>query len=246
VSSVSESKFVIYGLRCTCHPEDGIRYVGRTVLGARKRLVGHRADARAGSHLAVHSWMRKHGLENIIYEILEEFDSIDFLAEAESRWIESLSQSCSLMNLTVAVQGVHLHTEETKEKLRQINTGRFMSETHKQRIREAKKGKTLSEDHKKKIGDSIRGIKRSGETRSKMSKAQIGRVVSQETRLKISEAHKGRSAGEKNPNAKLRRSDVPHIIDLLSYGFYQYEVASMYGVTQSTIGKIWLGKSWST
>lgn len=55
---------VIYGLSCTCHPEKGVRYVGQTICGVAKRLREHRHGAKKGN-LAVHKWMRKHGVGNI-------------------------------------------------------------------------------------------------------------------------------------------------------------------------------------
>lgn len=53
-------------------------------------------------------------------------------------------------------------SEETKEKLRQINLGRKMSPDAIEKMRRAKLGRVLSEEHKRKIGESSKGKKHQG------------------------------------------------------------------------------------
>lgn len=50
--------------------------------------------------------------------------------------------------------------------------------------------------------------------------------------------------GDKHPFAKLRATDIPFIKQLLSSGASQQWIASMVGVTQSTISKISLDRIW--
>jgi len=82
----------IYGLRCDCHPEDGIRYVGKTTsANPKSRLHGHFHRARKGGSVPVLNWIRKHGEENIVQELLEEVvDGQEALCDREIFWIEEL------------------------------------------------------------------------------------------------------------------------------------------------------------
>src|SRR5690625_1414407 len=66
----------IYGVRCSCHPEDGVRYVGQTSKGVEIRRAVHLWNARTDrskthkSHFS--NWIRKHGEENVEFFTLEE------------------------------------------------------------------------------------------------------------------------------------------------------------------------------
>lgn len=56
---------------------------------------------------------------------------------------------------------------------------------------------------------------------------------------------KGRAAsGSKNGTAKLTEKDIPVIRKLYSDGIYQKDIAKKYGVTQTIISSIVLGKTW--
>lgn len=89
------SKIVIYGLKCKCHPEGGIRYVGQTKKGMTARLYVHLWNARNresknyGAY--VYNWIRKHGEENIIYDVLEECLEEE-LDNREKEWIDRLRE----------------------------------------------------------------------------------------------------------------------------------------------------------
>lgn len=58
---------------------------------------------------------------------------------------------------------------------------------------------------------------------------------------------KGRQlCGEKNPNARLSRSDVCDIRDMPAYGFTQQQIADMFGVSQSHVSRIILREKWES
>ena len=66
----------------------------------------------------------------------------------------------------------HHHSEETKEKLRQINLGNNHTEEQKQKISEGLKGHTFTEESKKKISDAKKGKPFSEEHRKNLCLAQ--------------------------------------------------------------------------
>ena len=51
--------------------------------------------------------------------------------------------------------------------------------------------------------------------------------------------------GELNPKSKLKDEDIPKIKEILSQGFYQKEIASLFGVSSTTINGINTGRYWS-
>jgi len=110
----------IYGLYCTCHPEEGVRYVGRTIRPVRKRLVQHKGQAKRGSEYPVHRWMRTHGEENVFAQTPAQTDDYQNLSEMEGRWIENMAQSgSSLLNMASIEDGklLYRHSPETRAKI---------------------------------------------------------------------------------------------------------------------------------
>jgi len=127
VSSVAEPKLIIYGLRCTCHPGDGVRYVGRTIHGARKRLVRHKYQARKGSEYPVYRWIRKHGEGNIESTVLAVAGAYEDLARLEGEQIEAHSTGPKpLLNMATVEDGVltYRHSPETRARISAVHKGR--------------------------------------------------------------------------------------------------------------------------
>jgi hypothetical protein len=51
------------------------------------------------------------------------------------------------------------------------------------------------------------------------------------------------SQGEKNGRAKLKQADIPEIFSLRERGWSQQEIADIFGVNQTNISRVLLGKS---
>jgi hypothetical protein len=142
-----------------------------------------------------------------------------------------LNQYCRLTN-RFSIAGKP-RTEETKQKLREANTGKIVSSETKEKQSIAKTGnknpsfnRIKSEETKLKISNRLKGrvvseetktrisIANTGkppppctaETRLKIGKAHRGKVVSEETLLKMSEAQKGKilSAEHKDKLSKAK------------------------------------------
>lgn len=91
-------KGIIYGVRCTCHPEDGVRYVGQTVVSIQSRRHVHLWNSREASSKSYNSyvsnWIRKHGEENTEFFLLEETTE-DEIDSREDWWIVTLREGGS-------------------------------------------------------------------------------------------------------------------------------------------------------
>ena len=91
MTTVAPREGVVYGLSCTCHPEDGIRYVGQTRQDPAKRLMQHRSASNHPSlrKYPVCFWISKHGKANVKMEILERAEDLGMLDDMEIRLIAS-------------------------------------------------------------------------------------------------------------------------------------------------------------
>lgn len=83
---------IIYTVKCCCHPEEGVRYVGQTSKGLASRRYNHFWHARNKDSRSYNGhfyrWIRKHGEENIVFEVLEECPTEELDAREEF-WITS-------------------------------------------------------------------------------------------------------------------------------------------------------------
>ena len=124
---------------------NGKIYIGITNQGSGVRYYKHWSDARKGDPCPIHKAMAKYGKENFTLEIIDFADTYDELKEKEKFYIKkfnSMDRSVGY-NLTEGGDGTfgRLHSEETKEKIRQKALGRKASEEAKKRMSETRKGK---------------------------------------------------------------------------------------------------------
>jgi group I intron endonuclease len=165
------------------------QYVGQTINNPKIRWKKHCYEANNHSSFAIHRAIRKYGIDNFKFTIIDECESSEKLNELEISWIDKLNTvrpsgyNISLGGSSVMTGRTHTEeakrkisiaslgiprSEETKRKISEGNKGKPKSEEHKRKLREANLGKKLSEETKRKIGDSQRGIKLSEECRLRM------------------------------------------------------------------------------
>ena len=139
------TEFNLYGLYTKDNPE--IRYIGITTKTIKQRLTGHRSASRNPKNTyKVVQWIRSHGAENIEIKLLNTFNNIEELKDAEIETIKSMKiQGFNLLNHTDGGDGVLglpawnkgvPMSEEQKELLREANVGKVLSDEHKDKIRE--------------------------------------------------------------------------------------------------------------
>jgi hypothetical protein len=103
-----------------------------------------------------------------------------------------------------------------------------------------RKGAPISEEQKRKLLEANLGKKHSLETRKKMSDAKKGIKLPKERVLPMAE----RVRGEKNPMAKLTKSQVWTIKRMLDLNYTQTHIGRVFGVDRRHIGAIKAGKRW--
>lgn len=86
---------IIYAVTCVCHPEDGIRYIGQTVIGVVSRKNVHFWNSRTPESRSYNShfsnWIRKHGEDNVMFEEVDRTTE-DKVDDLEDEWIMRLRQ----------------------------------------------------------------------------------------------------------------------------------------------------------
>jgi group I intron endonuclease len=218
----------ISGIYCIENVENGMKYIG-FARDIHDRWVSHKTSLKGGYHCNkyMQSTYNKYGesiFEYYIIQVLE--DSEELLKNMEVYWI-SYYNSYILdgggYNLTRGGDGTWgmKHTEETKNKLSEMNSGeksfwfgRHHTEESKQKISESNMGRVSSEETIQKRKDSMPdmsgennpmfGKEHSEETKKKISDKAMGRVFSDETLKKLSESHIGL---EKTKETRQKLSD---------------------------------------
>ena len=82
-----ERQRVIYAL---VTKTGSIGYIGSTRVNAKTRWWEHRSRARSGHTAPVYDWMRKEGVENIDYVILQELEEHENISVIEAAHIKRL------------------------------------------------------------------------------------------------------------------------------------------------------------
>ena len=195
---------IIYGWYCTVTDK---WYVGQTV-NPEGRFNCHidRAINKKDKTYFYNS-IRKYGLENFVYCVLEENVLRENLNMREMDWIEYYDSFYCGYNMTAGGNQT-IFSEEFKRKMSESRKGQFTGEKN------SFYGKHHSEETKKKLSEYHKGKKAwnsgktniySEETLKKISESCKGRTpwnkgkyLSEETRKKLSESHKC-LIGEKNP-----------------------------------------------
>lgn len=165
-------------------------YVGQTD-NPKRRWIAHKSCAKSGKDSYLYNAIRKYGVENFTFTVIEEQQSVEDCDAAECLYIALFESHRRSMGYNLAPGGsVNLHTEETKAKISAAKQGNRHSAETKAKLSAAAKGRKLSEEHKAKIGAAGKGRKQSEETRAKKSSANKGKKRSSETKAKISAARK--------------------------------------------------------
>lgn len=116
----------------------------------------------------------------------------------------------TLVNLTDGGEGVsgHIHSEETRAKIADVQKGRVRSAETKDKLSVAAKGKPKSDEHRANmsLGQRLRAPA-SEETRAKQSLVQTGKVRCDESRDRMSAAAKNISAETRAKMADANRSE---------------------------------------
>lgn len=192
-------------------------YIGITTRDPESRWCEHlQLYCNHNKNFILYKSMRKHGIENFQFSIIEQTDNIETLKELESKYIQEYNSYCfqensNGYNMTLGGEGIfgYKHSDESKEKMSRSNADRKHSNQTKRKMSESAKGKTRSEETRKRMSEAKKGKSHSEEHRRKNSKAKTGanhpnygKPRSDETKKKVSDALKGNKNGKYNLGKK--------------------------------------------
>ena len=166
-------RFYVYALLL----DNEVFYIGK---GSGRRTEVHLLHARRGHDCYKCRKIRKgvsQGQEYkscILFECETEAQAFDYERALITLYHEQLT------NLTLGGEGLsgYRHTDEAKERMRQLKIGQSLDEAHRRKLSDALKGKPKSAEHNR-----------------KMTELKRGRVYSEETRQKLRDAIKGKKRG---------------------------------------------------
>ena len=207
-------KTKIYGLYDECGL---IKYVGKTVGTLKNRLNEHIRNALAGNRLHIDCGIRamfRRGFSPTI-DLFTEIEGSKW-AVVEQLYIKHFRYlGYRLWNITDGGEGVpgHIHSAETRQKLRLCHIGQKCTEETKQKMSKSHR-RYQTEETKKKLSrmkkgkpGSTKGMHYSERARKNMSDAAKGRVWTEEARQNNSESHKGLTPWNKGEHGLYKTSD---------------------------------------
>lgn len=217
-------------------------YIGQT-KDPKGRWSRHKSDARLGKKRNWHLYdaMRKHGIDNFVFEIIAQTKIMAEVDQLETDLIDLYKSSDRDLgyNISAGGQTNKLVSVETREKMSKAAMGREPWNKNKPCSEETKS--LLSQAN---IGNKFRlGVKTSDETKTLLSKINIGKKITKKTRRKMSQSMLGKNVGEKNgmfgkasAHAKLTMEQAAEIRrEYKAGGITFIALANQYGVSKKTI-----------
>jgi group I intron endonuclease len=140
-------------------------YIGQTIqTNPKMRWYSHQADARKGKKSHLYDSMRKHGVENFVWEVIAQAESIEELNKLEANWLAHYRILGEVYNNREAGNN-KLHSEESIEKMR-----RAKKDEHARRRREGREG-----GWKRRDGGPMKGKAHKESTKILMSQSAYAR-----------------------------------------------------------------------
>jgi group I intron endonuclease len=140
---------------------NGKIYVGQTIQSnAKMRWYSHQADARNSKKTHLYDSMRKYGVENFLWEVIDRANNIEQLNNLEGKWLEHYRSIGEVYNNREAGNN-RFHSAESIEKMKKIH-----------KLRHAN---NVIGGWKRRDGGPMKGKKHSVDTKTLMSQSAYTR-----------------------------------------------------------------------
>jgi group I intron endonuclease len=188
---------------------NGKFYVGKSV-NPDARWKRHRHVARRGpdhrEFKVLHAAMRKYGIENFRFDVLEWFDSEGEAYWFEEWWVDYLRSDLPGYgyNLREGGRGGWTLPPETRERIAAKLRGRKHTPERAAKVAAAHRGKVISPEHRAKLSMALKGRPRPAEVREKIAAAHRGVKLSPEHVEKMRERGKVQGFSPQAREAQIR------------------------------------------
>ncbi len=197
-------------------------YVGSSIELERRIPRGHIYELGQNQHgnRLLQTYFNNHGIENMVFFLLEKWDNEETLFDAEQKYIDyygtiRTKKSFNICEKAGTVRGAalgHKWTDEQKKvaSMRMTENNPFSGKKH-------------TDSTKKKLSEFRKSFKISEETRAAQSKAQLGRKHPEEVRRKIAEGNTGkRRSDEAKKKISLKNAESFSVLDKNSGFVYDF------------------------
>lgn len=191
-------------------------YVGQTINFNKRRKEHFRAKDKT---TRIDRAIFKYGNNNFEMFVIEYCDSLEEMNDAEEFHI-AYNKSIGVLLYNIAKGGNNKRmAESTKEKLRQANLGKTLSEEHKANISKNSARRKMDPVHKEKLRKLSTGRIPSQSTKDKIGKGNKGKIQTAEAKEKIGNSSRGRKYSDeiKQKFADFSGSNKP-IISIDQFG----------------------------
>jgi group I intron endonuclease len=170
---------------------NGKIYIGLTKNKLEDRIRRHKSDAKLGKITYFHRAIIKYGVENFIWEIIDETDDLNELSEKEIFYIK-LYESNDFKkgyNSTTGGEGGYYITQETKDKISKSNFGKKRNQETKDKMSLLKKDKPWSEERKNNSISPWLNRQHKEESKERISITRKEKIKKGEIKFKTGEEH---------------------------------------------------------
>lgn len=185
---------------------NGKVYIGQSV-DIEARWAVHKSTALK-SQQPLYRAMRKYGLDNFVFSVLEE-TAPDILTEAEGRHMAEHRERGQLYNLAPAAGSTlgFRHSAESKEKMAASRRGIPLPDNVRAKLSEAQKASEATAAHCREMAAAKRGVPHTAEHRARIGAKSRGRPMTEDAKAKLSAAHRGKKMAQET-KAKISASLV--------------------------------------
>jgi hypothetical protein len=158
-------------------------------IGARSCTEYPTKDSYFGSCKTLLAWIKEHGAEGIVKEILAIYGKRQ----------DAIEHEINLHNYFDVAKNVEFWNKAKQTSVGFDTSGTHIpkSEEHKRKIGLAHKGRIVSEEQKEKQSQTMTGRKKTQEQIEKQRNSMFGKKHSEETKVKISLSNKGKKCSDK-------------------------------------------------
>lgn len=104
-------------------------YIGQTIQkNPKMRWYSHQADARGGKNTHLYNSMRKYGIDQFLWEVIDSAHCLDDLNNKEQQWLDEYRKTNEVYNLR-EVRNNKIHSLKSIEKMRQSQKLRHATKT---------------------------------------------------------------------------------------------------------------------